>query len=198
MLNLRRDARSIAGLCRSAIVAVVGTALAVQACGGKAIEVPGADAGQSDGASSTCTPLPGCTSSSTCPASDGCNTCTCTDDTWACSQFICPPPACPDFGPTAGGACTSDGQRCSSPGRCAAQCTCKQGAWSCIAPPCPPPVCPSSQPPAASTCEFGLDNCNYGTGCSAIHCYCGRTPEDSGWNCSPVGCDGGADGIGGE
>jgi hypothetical protein len=183
------------GAHRRRIVALVISMFAVIACGGKAV-APDIDGGSSSGEGGTgsraCSPLPGCTSTTRCPAADGCNTCTCSDGAWACTELGCTAPACPDFGPTSGSACPLEGQQCQSPGRCGSQCTCTKGVWKCVIPPCPPPVCPPTPPPKASSCiGLGLDSCDYGSGCAAIHCYCGKTPEDSGWNCSPVGCDAG-------
>jgi hypothetical protein len=193
MFQLRRGSR-----VTRALVALVGSAFFALACGGKAIDTPpsfDAGAGEGGGGSSTCTPLPNCASDTKCPAADGCNTCTCSNGAWACTQLGCAAPSCPDFGPTGGTACTVEGQMCNAPGRCGAHCTCQHQAWSCIEQPCDPaPVCPPSPPPNGSACDVELDACDYVSGCGATHCYCGKTPEDSGWNCGSRVCDGGAGG----
>jgi hypothetical protein len=182
----------------SAWLALVAGGLTVFSCGGRAIEDPGgADGGAGGDAfvGGGCAPLPGCASDLKCPAGDGCNTCACVDGAWSCTEMHCIPQGCPDFGASPNAPCAPEGLTCTGPGRCPSTCTCKQSAWSCIAPPCPPLVCPPSPPPPhGSPCDPELRTCDYGSGCAAIHCYCGSTPEDSGWNCAPAGCDAGTNG----
>ncbi len=76
---------------RSSLLFVAGTIALVAACAGMN---PSADGGDPDGGSgdsgdgATCTPMPGCDSSTECRTTCG-NGCVCEDGVWSCALTVC-------------------------------------------------------------------------------------------------------------
>lgn len=178
--------------------AAIAALLLAAGCGGETFVDAGdggidRDAAPSDAstgdAGASCTPLPGCTSTTMCPDPDGCNTCYCSGGQWGCTARACvdaAPPVCPATEPPNGSACAANGLRCTYGARCGPSCACLNGSWSCAIPPCPPPPqCPQTPPGGGSSCDgWQGEMCNYPspTGCGGEVCSCPDTTQPS-WKC---------------
>lgn len=116
-----------------------------------------------------------CSLGETKTADDGCNTCTCTEEGWACTEMACAEPDSP------GQECTLGTTKPAEDG--CNTCTCDESGWSCTELGCEPneqptgavSVCPAPSASAEmcaqvivwSKAEDGKSCCRYATPCHA-------------------------------
>lgn len=169
---------------------LLGVGLSLAACGGTTNPPSGMHTQPAPGVA--CQSL-----GTTAPADDGCNTCTCTEDGWACTLIACgDPPACTAGETTDDGcnscSCTGDGNWVCTEKDCAGPevpcasgdtkdaddgcntCTCTDdGSWACTEKACVPD----------GECTVG-DSKVADDGCNTCGCM-----EDGTWACTLVDCD---------
>jgi hypothetical protein len=183
----------------SIAVLAAGAPFMMNACGDTSgTQTPDANAGggQNDsGTAQTCTPLPGCSSTTQCPSE--CNTCTCIGGAWACTAKLCPDgggaeAAPPDSGDDGGMAKTCYPLLgCSSTTQCPSECntcTCVNGDWACTEKGCSEGGVVDAGVPGA----FAADGGGY---CCPPDLHPGCCMSYGGWTATSGSCGAACDGM---